>query len=104
MFEFVLFMLDNITLAGSETQLMSTVVSHSQLFLRNVSFTRSNKLHFLSTESFLPCLLSFITSQAHPPRTRAYAVATLWMILFNHQGVKAALNRAEVVGELQLLR
>jgi len=26
------------------------------------------------------------------------------MILYNHQGVKAALNRPEVVGELQLLR
>jgi hypothetical protein len=81
------------------------VISHNLLFLRNTSYTRSTKLHFLSNPHFLPCLLSFLSEQQlQNTQIKAYAVACLWIILFNHQGVKAAFNKPEVIQELQILR
>ena len=74
------------------------------LFLRNTSFNRTNKLHFLSDSAFLPCLLAFISSRTQHPRVRAYSAACLWSVLFNHQGVKAAINTDDVRGELALLQ
>ena len=35
---------------------------------------------------------------------RAYAAACLWSVLFNHQGIKAAINTDDVRGELSLLQ
>lgn len=35
---------------------------------------------------------------------KAYTVACLWVVLYNHQGVKAVLNRAEIVQEMQILK
>lgn len=35
---------------------------------------------------------------------RAYSAACLWSVLYNHQGVKAAINTEDVRGELALLQ
>ena len=83
---------------------LSHLLVNVLLFLRNTSYNRTNKLHFLSDQAFLPCLLAFISSRQQHPRVRAYATACLWSILFNHQGVKAAINTENVRGELSLLQ
>ena len=35
---------------------------------------------------------------------KAYTAACLWVLLYNHQGVKAVMARDEIVREMQLLR
>ena len=117
----MLFVLDTVTVTPSQASQTTTatisgaassegakalveIVIGNLLFLRNSSFTRSSKLHFLSNNTFLPCLLAFLTNQQQLSSVKAQAAACLWVILFNHQGVKAALNREEVISELQLLR
>ena len=35
---------------------------------------------------------------------KAYTAACLWVVLFNHQGVKAMMSREEIVREMQILR
>ena len=35
---------------------------------------------------------------------KAYTAACLWVLLYNHQGVKAVMTRDEIVREMQLLR
>ena len=52
----------------------------------------------------MPCLLAFISSRTQHPRVRAYSAACLWSVLFNHQGIKAAINTDDVRGELALLQ
>lgn len=64
---------------------------------------RVGKQHFISDPAFLPCLMAFLSSRQQHPRVRAQTAACLWQTLFNHQGVKAALNSDSVRTELQLL-
>jgi hypothetical protein len=59
----------------------------------------------MTNPQFLPCLLSMLSEQQlQNTQLKAYAVACLWVVLFNHQGVKATFNKPEVIQELQLLR
>lgn len=76
------------------------------MFLRNTAYIRTSKLHIVSNPQFLPCLLAYLSSQQleQHSRIKAYAAACLWVVLFNHQGVKAVLNRPEIHSEMQLLR
>ncbi|CDW71951.1 UNKNOWN [Stylonychia lemnae] len=106
LFEHVIFILDtvNVQNQNNENTVLVDLVKHNLLFLRNTSFNRTNKLYFIQNENFLPCLLSFLSNQNLIPKIKAYSSACLWMILYNHQGVKQMLNRSEVVNELQLLR
>lgn len=83
---------------------LSVLLTHVLLFLRNTSFNRTNKIHFLNDSAFLPCLMAFLSSRSQHPRVRAYSAACLWSVLFNHQGVKAAINTDDVRGELTLLQ
>ena len=108
-FEMSLFIMDTVTPPAAasdqpEPTPLSTLLTHVLLFLRNTSFNRSNKLHFLSDNAFLPCLMAFVSSRTQHPRVRAYSAACLWSVLFNHQGVKAAINTDEVRGEFALLQ
>ena len=108
-FEMSLFIMDTVTPPSSasdqpEVTPLSQLLTNILLFLRNTSFNRTNKLHFLSDQAFLPCLLAFISSRQQHPRVRAYSAACLWSVLFNHQGVKAAINTDDVRGELTLLK
>ena len=104
-----LFIMDTVTPPMSasdqpEPTTLSMLLTNVLLFLRNTSFNRTNKLHFLSDQAFLPCLLAFMSSRTQHPRVRAYSAACLWSVLFNHQGVKAAINTDDVRGELALLQ
>ena len=106
LYEFSLFVLDSVNIQSSEISLI-TLVQHNMMFLRNTAFNRGNKLHFLSNPQFLPCLLAFLSSQQGYQRqtlVKAYSAACLWVVLYNHQGVKAVLNRPEIISEMQLLR
>ena len=67
-FEMSLFIMDSVTPPSvasdqPEPTPLSTLLTNVLLFLRNTSFNRSNKLHFLSDSAFLPCLLAFISSR-----------------------------------------
>jgi hypothetical protein len=108
-FELALFIMDTVTppsQASEQPEItpLSSLLVNILLFLRNTSFSRTNKLHFLSEEAFLPCLLAFISSKQQHARVRAYSSACLWSVLFNHQGVKAKINSDQVRGELSLLQ
>jgi len=35
---------------------------------------------------------------------KAYTAACLWVVLFNHQGIKAIMSREEILREMQILR
>lgn len=104
-FEMSLFVIDTITPPVNTTEVtpLTHLVLNILLFLRNSSMVRGGKLHFIGDRAFLPCLLAFLSSRQQHPRVRAYVVACLWSTLFNHQGVKAALNSGQVRSELQLL-
>ena len=88
-FEMSLFIMDTVTPPTSaseqpEVTPLSQLLTNILLFLRNTSFNRTNKLHFLSDQAFLPCLLAFISSRQQHPRVRAYSAACLWSVLYNH--------------------
>jgi len=105
-----LFVLDSITpptIAHKDPEVVSpltTLMINNLLFLRNATFNRSCKLHILTDKAFLPCLLAFLQSRQQHPRVRAYTAATLWSVLYSHQGVKAAINNEEIRTELGLLQ
>ena len=66
-FETSLFIMDTVTppaVARDQPEMtpLSNLLVNVLLFLRNSSYNRSNKLHFLSDQAFLPCLLAFISS------------------------------------------
>ena len=70
LYELTLFILDTITPIPAEKQQVTTdtraltsLVTHSLLFLRNSAFTRTTKLIFLSNAHFMPCLLAFLSAQ-----------------------------------------
>ena len=48
--------------------------------------------------------MAFLASRQQHARVRASTAACLWTVLFNHQGVKAALNSEQARSELQLLQ
>ena len=75
------------------------------LFIRNAtSENRQSKAHFLKNDNFLQCLVTFMTQHNQHPMLKAQACATIWSLVHNHQGIKAALNKSEIINELQMLR
>ena len=106
-FDFCLFVLDSVTppqQESTEITPLNQLMMNMLLFLRNTSFSKSNKLIFTSDKAFLPCLLAFISSRHQHPRVRAYTVALLWAIVFNNQQIKATINTENVRNELQLIQ
>jgi len=73
---------------------MQQLLNHILIFLGSASAYRTNKLHFLSQPKFLPRILSILSSpsNAYPLKSKAFAAQTLWVVLHNHQGVKAAVS------------
>lgn len=90
LYELSLFLIDTIQ---PNSQDLSPIVLYNLMFLRNTAFNRTNKLHILSNQQFLVCLLSILSSVNSQTKLKAYAAACLWVVLFNHQGVKAQLNK-----------
>jgi len=92
-FTLSLFVIDTVTPpSGPEVTAITQLVLNILLFLRNSSMNRVGKQHFISDRAFLPCLMAFLSSRQQHARVRASTAACLWTVLFNHQGVKAALN------------
>ena len=75
------------------------------LFIRNATLdNRSNKVHFLKNDEFLPSLMTFLCQGNVHPKIKAYTAAVLWSLVHNHQGIKAALNKSAVISELQMMK
>lgn len=75
------------------------------LFIRNATLdNRSNKVHFLKNDEFLPSLMTFLCQGNMHPKIKAYTAAVLWSLVHNHQGIKAALNKSAIISELQMMK
>eukprot|EP00826_Nyctotherus_ovalis_P057847 TRINITY_DN791_c1_g1_i2.p2 TRINITY_DN791_c1_g1~~TRINITY_DN791_c1_g1_i2.p2 ORF type:complete len:104 (-),score=16.15 TRINITY_DN791_c1_g1_i2:45-356(-) len=78
--------------------------------LRNAAFSRGTKLHYLNLPKYrLSPNLSFASMLMHYTRGEStelqlLAVSATWAYLYNHQGVKAALNKVSVKNELRLMK
>jgi len=84
---------------------LSYLVAQILLFIRNATLdNRSNKVHFLKNDEFLPSLMTFLCQENMHPKIKAYTAAVLWSLVHNHQGIKAALNKSAVISELQMMK
>jgi hypothetical protein len=95
-FDFAIFILETISPPSDrESDYSLQLLNHILIFLGSASAYRTNKLHFLSQPGFLPRILSILTSPhgAFPLKSKAFAAQTLWVVLHNHQGVKAAISK-----------
>ena len=76
-------------------------VEQSLLLLRNLSFSNSNKVHFVANQKALPIILSYISAPDQKPRMRKLASSTLWALLYHYQKFKAILNNEQVIEGLE---
>lgn len=64
---------------------LSYLVAQILLFIRNSTLdNRSNKVHFLKNDEFLPSLLTFLSQPNMHPKIKAYTAAVLWSLVHNH--------------------
>jgi hypothetical protein len=104
-FTHALFVIDTVTPPqGPEVTPLTQLVLNLLLFMRNSACNRVGKQHFIQDQAFLPCLMAFLSARQQHPRVRAYTAACLWTVLYNHQGIKAALRSEHAKSELQLLQ
>lgn len=52
--------------------------------------------------SFASCLIGYATGINEKISTKCMAASALWAFLYNHQGIKASLNKENVKNELEL--
>ena len=52
--------------------------------------------------SFATCLIGYTTGIKESVRTKCLAANAIWAYLYNHQGVKASLNKENIRNELEL--
>ena len=100
------FLLDTVNIpASTELTPIQNLVTHILLFFRNATLeNRVNKVHFTKNQEFLPCLLSFLSAHNQHPKIKAYTASVLWCLVHGHQGIKAAINKQNVLSELHLMR
>ncbi len=88
------------------------IVQAALMLLRNAAFAKGTKLHFLSLPryvlfsfipgSFAPCLIGYTTGIKESVRTKCLAAGAVWAYVYNHQGVKATLDKENIKNELEL--
>jgi hypothetical protein len=85
----------NVSPSPTELSPLQQVIAQILLFMRNATIdNRSNKIHFLKNDDFLPNLLALLSETNQHPRIKAYAASVLWSLVHNHQGVKATINKS----------